>query len=163
MKVPAAPIAFLLSAARLHRNNPWTKEIRSEKELEQTLRDYIEGIANDCHVNQITPANEHWLRDLLAWHKLKDSGKKRFGSLASQDTLSARALLVRFADKHSVQLIDDTIEKFGPPKHETRFWPERHGDPPVPSPVSLKPQEQWTSLQLLAHTTFASDRPDLLG
>lgn len=140
MKVPTAPITLLITAAKLHRDNIWTKEVGSEAELEQIVREYVAGIATDCRFNRgrFSAENTHWLKDLLEWRKIKTSGKSRYGSFASKETHAARAALVEFADKRTVQIIDDAIEKFGPPHHRKfEFWDNRHGDPPPKIPISL--------------------------
>lgn len=137
LRVPSAPIALLISAAQLRRKEIWTKEIGSEIELRLTLRDYVSGIAEDWRVNRerVSAANPHWLRDLLAWHKLETSGKARYGCLASKPTLAARTALVKFAGKRAMETIDDCMEKFGPPRRDHQFWREKHGDPPAKIPV----------------------------
>lgn len=131
-KVPEPPLILLMCGAeKQHRKSLWTKEISCKKDLELTLRNYVVGIAHDCHVNRhlISQSNDQWLQKLLAWHRLKKNGKTHYGSLASEDTLVPRLALTRFAGNKAMEVLDQFIEKMGPPSHRSEGrWTEKHGD-----------------------------------
>ncbi len=107
----------------------WTKEIGCKRDLELTLRNYVEGIAHDCYANRhlISKSNDQWLQKLLAWHRLKRKGKTHYGSLASEDTLVPRMALTNFAGKHAMEVLDDFIEKAGPPSYRIEDWMDQFG------------------------------------
>jgi len=137
-KIPAAPVVLLITEAKKQRKTIWTKEIHCVADVENTVRDYIEGITHDCrlHKKYFTASTEHWLQKLLAPNETVHGNQKRYWTLATDQTLVPRMKLIKFAGKSGMEKIDSCLESIPPPVHSnSKHWIPKPGDWD-PSPTS---------------------------